>query len=328
MIAISCWLLAKPHPVNVFANRQKLTAFLPCYHELVLQKSPQEEYSRADIRRQFGVTERQLRSWEHSQLIAAAESYTFSDLIALQTIVKLREQRIPVQRIGQAIQSLRSKLDWVKEPLSELRIVSDGRKISVHVAGQKMEAISGQILLDFEASSLGGVRSFPDRKSAANRLRESEIWFQKGMELEETGAPIEQAIGAYRKVLEFNPVAAGALVNLGTIFYRQRKFAEAEKYYAEAIAADPEYALAQFNLGNLFDEQGRLDEAQRHYRRALALNANYADAHFNLALLCERTGDPLKAVHHWKTYLKLDNSGQWADAARKQLERLRQEMIR
>jgi hypothetical protein len=33
-------------------------------------------------------------------------------------------------------------------------------------------------------------------------------------------------------------------------------------------------------------------------------------------------------VHHWKTYLKLDNSGQWADAARKQLERLRQEMIR
>jgi len=30
-------------------------------------------------------------------------------------------------------------------------------------------------------------------------------------------------------VLELNPVAAGALVNLGTIFYRQRKFTEAEK---------------------------------------------------------------------------------------------------
>src|ERR1035441_8510397 len=146
------------------------------------QKAPQEEYSRADIRRQFGVTERQLRSWEQRQLIAAAESYTFSDLIALQTIVKLREQRIPVQRIGQAIQSLRSKLDWIKEPLSELRIVSDGRKIAGHVAGQKIEAISGQILLDFEASTLGGVRNFPDRKSAANRLRESEIWFQIGRE--------------------------------------------------------------------------------------------------------------------------------------------------
>ena len=294
----------------------------------MLQKSPQEEYSRADIRRQFGVTERQLRTWEQRQLIAAAETYTFSDLIALQTIVKLREQRIPVRRIGQAIQSLRSKLDWVKEPLSELRIVSDGRKIAVHVAGQKMEAISGQILLDFESASLGGVRSFPEQKSTANRLRESEVWFQKGLDLEETGAPIEQAIEAYRKVLDFNPAAAGALVNLGTIYYRQRRFAEAEKYYVEAIAADSEYALAEFNLGNLFDEQGRLEEAQQHYRQALALNATYADAHFNLALLCERAGEALKAVHHWKAYLKLDNSGQWAEIARKQLERLRQVVIR
>lgn len=294
----------------------------------MLQKSPQEEYSRADIRRHFGVTERQLRTWEQRNLIAAAERYTFSDLIALQTIVKLREQRIPVKRIGQAVQSLRSKLSWIKEPLSELRIVSDGRKINVHVAGQKMEAISGQILLDFEASSLGGVRAFPDRKSSANRMRESEVWFQKGLDLEETGAPIEDAIDAYRKVLELNPSAAGALVNLGTIYYRQKKFVEAERYYAEAIKADPEYALAQFNLGNLYDEQGRVGEALEHYREALGLNPNYADAHFNLALLCERMGDALKAVHHWKAYLKLDNAGQWADIARKQLERLRQAMIR
>lgn len=292
------------------------------------QSAPQEEYSRADIRRRFGITERQLRSWEERKLIAAAEWYKFSDLIALQTIVKLRERRIPAKRIGEAIQALREKLDWVKEPLSELRIVSDGRKIAVHVAGQRMEAISGQILLDFEASSLAGVRTFPDHKSSANRLRESEAWFQKGLDLEETGAPIDQAIDAYKKVLEFNPSAAGALVNLGTIFYRHRKFAEAERYYTQAIAADPEYALAQFNLGNLFDEQGRVVEAQHHYREALTLNANYADAHFNLALLSERIGDPLKAVHHWKAYLKLDNAGQWADIARKQLERLRQTVIR
>ena len=294
----------------------------------MLQKSPQEEYSRADIRRHFGVTERQLRTWEQRKLIAAADRYTFSDLIALQTIVKLREQRIPVKRIGQAVQSLRSKLSWIKEPLSELRIVSDGRNINVHLAGQKMEAISGQILLDFEASSLGGLRAFPDQKSSANRMRESEVWFQKGLDLEETGAPIEDAIDAYRKVLELNPSAAGALVNLGTIYYRQRRFAEAERYYADAIKADPEYALAQFNLGNLYDEQGRVGEALEHYRQALALNPNYADAHFNLALLCERMGDALKAVHHWKAYLKLDSSGQWADIARKQLERLRQAMIR
>jgi len=286
-----------------------------------------ETYSRADVRRQFGLTERQLRSWERQELIPPAEAYSFSDLIAIQTLLKLREKRIRTREIGLALESLRQKLDWIKQPLSELRIVSDGRRIAVHVAGQKMEAISGQILFDFEAAELADVKTFPDRKSVQSQLRESEVWFQKGLELEETGAPVEQAIEAYGKVLDLNPGAAGALVNLGTIYYRQRKFVEAEKYYIQAVVADPAYPLAEFNLGNLYDEQGRLEEATDHYRRALELNPAYADAHFNLALVCERTGDALKAVSHWKTYLKLDRSGQWADIARRQLERLKQATV-
>ena len=275
----------------------------------MLEKAPKKEYSRADVRRQFGISERVLKSWERQHLIPEAENYSFSDLIAIQTIVKLRENRIRPRQIGRAVESLRQKLGWMEHPLSELRIVSDGRKIAVHVAGQKMEAISGQILFDFEASTLGEVASFPRRKPGANRLRESEIWFQKGLELEETGAPVEEAIAAYRQALELNAEAAGALVNLGTIYYRQRKFTDAETYYRMAVEADPTYPLAEFNLGNLYDEQGRMDEALAHYRKALQLNPGYADAHFNLALLCERSGDNLKAVHHWKTYLKLDGSG-------------------
>jgi tetratricopeptide (TPR) repeat protein len=289
--------------------------------------TPKEDYSRADVRRQFGISARQLLSWERQGLIAAARSYSFSDLIALQTLIKLSENHIRPRQIGRALQSLREKLDWVKQPLSELRIVSDGKKIAVHLAGQKMEAISGQILFDFDAAGLGGVKTFPDRQRAVNRTREAESWFQKGLDLEETGAPIEQAIEAYRKVLELNPGAAGALVNLGTIHYRQHQFPQAERYYVEAVVADPSYPLAQFNLGNLYDEQGRTKEAFEYYRRTLELNPNYADAHFNLALLCERTGDPLKAVHHWKAYLKLDKSGQWAEIARRQLERLRQAAV-
>jgi tetratricopeptide (TPR) repeat protein len=286
--------------------------------------APKEEYSRADVRRKFDLSERQLRSWERQELIPAAEAYSFSDLIAIQTLIKLKENRIRPKDIGRAMASLREKLDWIKQPLSELRIFSDGRKIAVHVAGQKMEAITGQILFDFEASAVAGIKSFPDRRPSVNRMREAEIWFQRGLELEETGAPPEQAVAAYEKVLEYNPEAAGAMVNLGTIYYRLRKFADAERCYLAAIEADTGYPLAQFNLGNLYDEQGRLSQALEHYRKALDLNPNYADAHFNLALLAERLGDSLKAVHHWKAYLKLDGSGQWADIARRQLERLRQ----
>ncbi len=290
--------------------------------------APKEQYTRADVRRKFGVTERQLQSWERQELLTAAKTYSFSELVAIQTLIKLRENHIAPRRIGEALAALRRKLDWVKEPLSELRIVCDGKRIAVHLPGEKMEPVSGQILFDFDAAGLANVKSLPEKKRGANRLRESEAWFQKGLDLEETGAPVEAAVDAYRKALELNPEAAGALVNLGTICYRQHKFAEAETYYRDAVAADPEYPLAQFNLGNLYDEQGQVGEAFVHYRRALQLNPGYADAHFNVALLCERTGDSLKAVHHWKTYLKLDNSGQWAEIARRQLARLREAVIR
>jgi tetratricopeptide (TPR) repeat protein len=291
--------------------------------------APTEVYSRADVRRKFGLSEKQLQSWERQNLIAAAVTYTFSDLLSIKTLLRLRESRIPAREIARALESLREKLKEVKQPLAELRVVVNGKRITVHVGGQKMEAVSGQILFDFDAVEIGAVKDFPQRKrNTAMRVRESEVWFQKGLELEETGAPVEDAVDAYRKVLDLNPGAAGALVNLGTIYYRLRKFEEAEKYYRKAVEADPGYPLAEFNLGNLYDEQGHLKEALEHYRRALALNPQYGDAHFNLALLCERIGDPLKAVHHWKLYLKLDSSGQWAEIARRQLERLRQAVLR
>ena len=123
--------------------------------------APNEEYSRADVRRKFGLSERQLKSWERQDLIPASDTYSFSDLIAIQTLIKLRENHIQPRQIGRAIASLRQKLDWVKQPLSELRIVSDGRKIAVHVGGQKMEAISGQILFDFDAAELGRRQELP-----------------------------------------------------------------------------------------------------------------------------------------------------------------------
>jgi len=273
----------------------------------------------------LGVSEQQLRSWVRHGLIESAPSFSFSDLIALKTLQKLRENHVPPRRIGRALTALKKKLSEVERPLSELKILSDGRSISVQIAGQRMEALTGQMLFDFETAELGSVTSFASKPPAsrASVERQAETYFQQGLMLEETGAPIEQAIEAYRKAAELNPAAAGALVNLGTIYYRQRKYSEAEQHYERAIQVDSNYPLAHYNLGNLYDEQGDLTRAEQHYTTALHLNPNYADAHFNLALLGERRGDFLKAVRHWKCYLKLDSTGTWAAIARRQLEKLR-----
>jgi tetratricopeptide (TPR) repeat protein len=295
----------------------------------VLDSAPKEEYSRQDVRRMLGLSEQQLRSWARHGLIHEVSTFSFSDLIALKALQKLRENRIPPRKIGRALTALKKKLSHVERPLSELKIFSDGQTISVQIAGQKMEALTGQMLFNFDTSELGGLRSFAP-KQAQDRggvERQAEAYFQQGLALEETGAPIEKAIEAYKRAAELNPSAAGALVNLGTIYYRQRKYAEAERHYEKAIAVDSNYPLAHYNLGNLYDEQGDLTRAEQHYTTALRLNPNYADAHFNLALLAERRGDFLNAVRHWKSYLKLDNSGTWANIARRQLEKLREATV-
>ena len=272
----------------------------------------------------LGVSEQQLRSWERHGLIPGIATFSFSDLIALKTLQKLRENRIPPRKIGRALTALKKKLSHVEQPLSELKIFSDGRTIAVQIAGQKMEALTGQLLFNFDTAELGSLKSFAPKPSYDRGTeRQAESYFQKGLALEETGAPIEQAIESYKRAVELNPSAAGALVNLGTIYYRQRNYTEAERHYQLAVEVDTNYPLAHYNLGNLFDEQGDLVRAELHYTTALRLNPNYADAHFNLALLSERQGDFLKAVRHWKSYLRLDSTGTWANIARRQLEKLR-----
>jgi tetratricopeptide (TPR) repeat protein len=269
------------------------------------------------------LSERQLRTWERQGLVPAAGEYSFRDLIALRTIGELRARRIPVRTIGRALDALRRRLSEVRDPLAELKIFSDGRNIAVRVQGQNMEALTGQILFDFDTSELASVQSLPPQPPPPPRAGDSEACFQRGLFLEETGAPVEEAVEAYLQAVEFNPNAAGALVNLGTIRYRLRQFKEAEDYYTRALEADPNYPLAHFNLGNLYDERGDLSRAYSCYEAALRINPRYGDAHFNLALLCERRGDVLRAIHHWKAYLKIDSASSWADIARRQLEKLR-----
>lgn len=276
------------------------------------------------MRRLLNVSESRLKSWERQGLIEAAREFGFRDLIALRVLQKLSESHIAARQIGLALQSLKEKLEGVQQPLTELRIVSDGKRIAVQLAGQKMEAISGQLLFDFEASDLPAIRTMEPKKDMPPlREGESEQWFQKGLALEETGAPDDRVREAYEHAIALNPNAAGALVNLGTIAFRARKLRDAASYYRRAIDADPKYPLAHFNLGNVHDEMNQGEEARQHYEAALRLDPGYADAHFNLALIAERQNDNMRALKHWKGYLKLDNTSSWAGQARKQIERLR-----
>ncbi len=293
-----------------------------------------QSWARDEILRVLNITERQLRSWEKHDLIPKLKTYAFGEMVALRTLAKMREGRVPPDRIRKSVASLRTKLKGVSNPLTDLKVFVDGKRIAVQLGGQKMDSMSGQLLLDFDAAEIKRLLSFPQENKAAQtaqktqaRRAEGEQWFQKGLHLEQEGASNNEVIAAYKKAIELDPASAGAHVNLGTIYFHARDWSKAEKSYRAAVEADPKYALAHFNLGNLYDERNDRVQALFHYEESLRLRNNYADAHYNLALLHQSEGSVMKAVMHWKTYLKLDPSSTWSAIAKRELEKLRRATV-
>ena len=280
-----------------------------------------DTYTRSEVRRILKISENRLRSWERLDLCEQLTEFGFADLIALKTLQKLREKRIPAARIKSSLASLSKKLAGIKRPLWDLKIVSDGKRVAVELPGGKMEALTGQMLFDFDVSSLRPVTELSNRDGqTVDRVRRAEDWFVRGLELEEEGTSVREAMDAYRKALELNPDAAGAWVNIGTLHYQQRELEEAERCYRQALKTSPNYALAHFNLGNICEESERLSEAVNHYRLALRLQPEYGDAHYNIALVYERAGEPMRAAKHWRSYLKIDSTSPWSLIARRQLK--------
>ena len=291
-------------------------------------------YDRSEVLRMLDLSERQLRSWERQGLTRPLSAYAFPDLIVLRTLARLRQSGVSPLKIRRAVTALREKLDSVADPLKELKIFSDGKKITVQLGANRMEPVSGQLLLDFDQAEIHKMLAFPKQPKtsaaeAAEQARrfEATLWFENALELERRGAPVTEVIRIYQQALELDPASAGVLVNLGTIYFQMRDWEQAEHHYRRALEVDPEYALAYFNMGNLFDERGDRSQALLQYLMALRLDPNYADAHYNLALLYQASGQVMRAVRHWKAYLKLDGSSPWAIIARQELDKLRRATV-
>jgi tetratricopeptide (TPR) repeat protein len=293
----------------------------------------QNKLSRERVRRLLGVTEQKLRSWESLNLVTRCDAYSFVDLAKLRKVADISSKRISAARLKKLILTV-AKREGVEDPLSDMRIYANGYgAVHMEVGGQTMDATSGQILLDFEDKPRpsGTTMAFPTAAVASNdhskKRREAEQWFERGLELEQSGAGEAEIRAAYEKAVELDPQSTGALVNLGTLHFNARRLAKAETCYKRALEVDSSYALAHFNIGNLYDERGDSEKAFHHYGEALRLNPGYPDAHYNLALLFQNRGKSMQALPHWKAYLKLDSQSHWADIARRELGKLRDAAI-
>ena len=282
-------------------------------------------YSRTDLLRILHITPRQLANWERAGLITSAEAYSFSDLLEIKKVRDLRAMSVRPTVIRQSLDAMRKQASGVEKPLLEAGAWSTAKhRVAFRHDGKLLEPIAGQFLMDFSSREKVVTTTPVPRSDPSPREAEAAAWFARGIAMEEDPSTQTEAIAAYHKVLEIEPVHAAAHINLGTLYYNRQDFALAEKHYRQALEADARYALAYFDLGNVLDETGRVQEAIQTYKTALQLAPTYADAHYNLALAFEKLREPRKALKHWQAYVKLDTSGPWSVHARSQIKRILQ----
>jgi tetratricopeptide (TPR) repeat protein len=281
-------------------------------------------YSLAELLRILRLTPRQLAAWEKAGLVAAAESYSFFDLLQIKKVRDLCAHKVRPAVIRQSLEAMQKQVAGMENPLLEAGAFTTGHRIAFRHEGVVLEPIAGQFMFDFAplADVVSSTRVMP-KPTEVSKETVAEL-FARGIALEEDPSNQTQAIATYQRVLELDPEHAAAHINIGTLYYNRQDYMLAEKHYRSAIAIDPRYALAYFDLGNVLDETGRVAEAIQIYGAALALAPTYADAHYNIALAYEKIKEPRKALKHWRAYVKLDTTGPWAVHARNQVQRILQ----
>jgi len=263
------------------------------------------------------LSPRQLAGWERAGLIATADSYSFYDLLQIKKLSQLHAKKVRPAKIRASLDAMQRQVSGMENPLLEAGVYSRGSRLTFRHDGHELDPLAGQFLLDFDRPKIVEARAVQPR--IAENATEL---FAAAVAMEENPTCQQEALDAYRRVLDLDPKHAATCINMGTIFYNQQNYREAERYYRRAVEIDPRYALGYFDLGNVLDETGRLEEAVEAYRIAIRIAPNYADAHYNIALAFERLRRPRKALAHWQAYVRLDPVGAWSNYARGQIQKI------
>src|SRR5712671_5320131 len=169
-----------------------------------------DRFGPQEVQRILGLNAKQLEYWDRLHLVSPRKEsgdrfYDFRDLIGLRTVKQLVEEGVPANRLRRALTALREKLVQVQSPLTELRILSDGKDVIVERHGARLEPLSGQFVLNFETREL-------DEKVRVIAERNADDWLALALEYEADKKTRTEAIDAYDRALRADPAMVEALL--------------------------------------------------------------------------------------------------------------------
>ena len=114
------------------------------------------------------------------------------------------------------------------------------------------------------------------------------------------------ALSAYAKAMELDPNNTRIHLEMGTIHFMRRRFAEAAPHLRAAVQAQPDIRNTRKMLSLSLIQSRHHEEAVPHLTHLVRSNANDAKAHLWLGHALARTRKASDAVYHFKTSLRLE----------------------
>ena len=264
------------------------------------------EYSLREVVQLAGLSRHIVRRLVQEGVVAAERArnreyrFSFQDVIVLRTARSLYAANIAPRRVLRSLKRLRTLLPQ-SVPMCGLRVSALGSDVVVQESDHRWDADSGQLLLDFDLRTESGAPRLIERRSA--QPSDAKTHFETACRLEDDDP--ERACLHYRQAIESDPAHLSAYINLGCLLHDLKRMDEAERVYAQALAACEDKSVLWFNLGVLREDLGRIGEALAAYRNALDSDPELADAHYNSARLYAALGRSQDAVRAYNDYRRL-----------------------
>lgn len=133
---------------------------------------------------------------------------------------------------------------------------------------------------------------------------------------------LENAIDAFKLMLEKEPQSQDTLINLSAIYFEKGNLDEGMKYFKQLDEKSLEDPSIFYNIGMLLFNNRQIDMAIDYLRKCLALDPLYVNGYYQLALVYLNKGDLEEAKKNLKKVIELAPESEKAALAKKMLENI------
>ena len=140
-----------------------------------------------------------------------------------------------------------------------------------------------------------------------------------------TAAPLDESrAAALAQTAKGNPQDAAVRLELGNLYFDSERFADAARWYEQAIAIEPRNVSASTDLGISYYYMNQPDRALQQFDRSLAIDPKHTKTLLNIGIVRAFGKQDLEgAAKVWQQVIDIAPSSQEAAMARKALQGMR-----